>query len=70
MEIVHDPGNGAPLARMTFRYDHQKELFIAVEGMYTGQVVYCGKKATFFMATSSLSNPFLRKPSCATLRAM
>uniref|UniRef100_A0A2C9W6E2 Uncharacterized protein n=1 Tax=Manihot esculenta TaxID=3983 RepID=A0A2C9W6E2_MANES len=40
---------GAPLARVTFchpfRYKHQKELFVAAEGMYTGQFVYCGKKA-------------------------
>ncbi|KAJ0968364.1 hypothetical protein J5N97_025281 [Dioscorea zingiberensis] len=39
-EIIHDPGRGAPLARVTFRhpfrYKHQKELFIAAEGMYTG----------------------------------
>jgi large subunit ribosomal protein L8e len=49
-EIVHDSGRGAPLARVTFRhpfrFKHQKELFVAAEGMYTGQFVYCGKKAT------------------------
>ncbi|KAF5205058.1 Ribosomal protein l2 [Thalictrum thalictroides] len=48
-DIVHDPGRGAPLARVTFRhpfrYKHQKELFVAAEGMYTGQFIYCGKKA-------------------------
>ncbi|KAK6134938.1 hypothetical protein DH2020_031316 [Rehmannia glutinosa] len=48
-EIIHDPGRGAPLARVTFRhpfrFQHQKELFVAAEGMYTGQFVYCGKKA-------------------------
>lgn len=48
-EIIHDPGRGAPLARVEFRdpykYRLRKELFIAVEGMYTGQYVYCGKKA-------------------------
>lgn len=48
-EIIHDPGRGAPLARLTFRhpfrFQHQKELFIAAEGMYTGQFIYCGKKA-------------------------
>jgi len=48
-EIVHDPGRGAPLARVLFRhaykYRHEKELFIAAEGMYTGQFIYCGKKA-------------------------
>ena len=48
-EIIHDPGRGAPLARVLFRhaykYKHEKELFIAAEGMYTGQFIYCGKKA-------------------------
>ena len=35
---------------MTFRnpvrFQHQKELFIAAEGMYSGQFIYAGKKAT------------------------
>ena len=48
-EIVHDPGRGAPLVRVEFRdpYHYKKnvETFIACEGMYTGQFVYCGKKA-------------------------
>jgi large subunit ribosomal protein L8e len=26
-------------------YYFRKELFVAVEGMYTGQFIYCGKKA-------------------------
>jgi len=49
-EIIHDPGRGAPLAQVVFRdpyrYKHRKELFLAAEGMYTGQFVYCGRKAT------------------------
>ncbi|KAG8184941.1 hypothetical protein JTE90_011073 [Oedothorax gibbosus] len=48
-EIIHDPGRGAPLATVVFRdpyrYKQNKELFIAAEGMYTGQFIYCGKKA-------------------------
>lgn len=48
-DIVHDPGRGAPLAWVVFRHTYKyrlcKELFIAAEGMYTGQFVYCGKKA-------------------------
>lgn len=47
-EIIHDPGRGAPLARVEFRdaYRYKKNVgtFIATEGMYTGQFVYCGKK--------------------------
>ena len=48
-EIIHDPGRGAPLAKVHFRnqyrYKIDKEVFVAVEGMHTGQFVYCGKKA-------------------------
>eukprot|EP00002_Diphylleia_rotans_P040563 TRINITY_DN964_c0_g1_i1.p2 TRINITY_DN964_c0_g1~~TRINITY_DN964_c0_g1_i1.p2 ORF type:complete len:258 (+),score=44.05 TRINITY_DN964_c0_g1_i1:90-863(+) len=48
-EIIHDPGRGAPLARVHFRnpyrYKVDKETLVAVEGMYTGQFVYHGKKA-------------------------
>jgi large subunit ribosomal protein L8e len=39
-EIIHDPGRGAPLAKISFRnpsrYKINKELFIAAEGMYAG----------------------------------
>ncbi|CAB0041389.1 unnamed protein product [Trichogramma brassicae] len=48
-DIIHDPGRGAPLAVVHFRdpykFKTRKELFIAPEGLYTGQFVYCGKKA-------------------------
>jgi len=49
-EIIHDPGRGAPLAIVAFRdrykYGLKKELMVAAEGLYTGQYIYCGKKAT------------------------
>jgi large subunit ribosomal protein L8e len=48
-EIIHDPGRGAPLARVVFRHPYKYKMvnttFIAVEGVYTGQFIYCGKKA-------------------------
>ena len=48
-EIIHDPGRGAPLAKVAFRdpyrYRLRQETFIANEGMYTGQFIYAGKKA-------------------------
>ncbi|KAJ8891719.1 hypothetical protein PR048_004248 [Dryococelus australis] len=48
-DIIHDPGRGAPLAivhfRDPYRFKTRKELFIAPEGMYTGQFLYCGKRA-------------------------
>merc|ERR1712028_70368 len=49
-DILHDPGRGAPLAKVvfrdTYRYKQRVEYFIAVEGMYTGQFVYAGSKAS------------------------
>ena len=48
-EILHDPGRGAPLAKISFRDPYSSktidELYVAAEGMYTGQYVYCGNKA-------------------------
>jgi large subunit ribosomal protein L8e len=48
-EVIHDAGRGAPLARVHFRdpyrYKLQKMTFLAAEGTYTGQFIYCGKKA-------------------------
>ncbi|KAK0622923.1 60S ribosomal protein L2 [Immersiella caudata] len=48
-EIIHDPGRGAPLARVVFnspyKFKKQSETFIANEGMYTGQFIYAGKNA-------------------------
>jgi len=49
-DILHDPGRGAPLAKVvfrdTYRYKQRTEYFVAVEGMYTGQFVYAGTKAS------------------------
>ncbi|MCJ8732525.1 hypothetical protein PDJAM_G00212340 [Pangasius djambal] len=48
-DIIHDPGRGAPLAKVVFRdpyrFKKRTELFIAAEGIHTGQFVFCGKKA-------------------------
>lgn len=48
-EIIHDPGRGAPLARVAFRdpyrYRIRKQLMPAIEGTYTGQFVYAGTGA-------------------------
>merc|ERR1712144_11053 len=48
-EIIHDPGRGAPLAKVRFRSPYtpkdRNEVFIANEGMYTGQFIYAGKNA-------------------------
>jgi large subunit ribosomal protein L8e len=48
-EIIHDPGRGAPLAKVQFRnpyrYKTETATFVASEGLYTGQFIYCGKKA-------------------------
>ena len=54
-ELIHDPGRGAPLAVVAFRdpykYKLRKEMFIATEGMYTGQFVYCGKKGMTWLTS-------------------
>jgi len=48
-EIIHDPGRGAPLARVVFRHPYRyrkiEQNFVAAEGLFTGQFIYCGKKA-------------------------
>eukprot|EP00127_Corallochytrium_limacisporum_P000528 Clim_evm3s16 gene=Clim_evmTU3s16 len=48
-DIIHDSGRGAPLAKVEFRdpyrFKKSTELFVATEGMYTGQFIYAGKKA-------------------------
>ena len=48
-EILHDPGRGAPLCKVSFRHAYRfkltTETFIANEGMYTGQFIYAGKTA-------------------------
>ncbi|KAG7331192.1 hypothetical protein KOW79_005161 [Hemibagrus wyckioides] len=48
-DIIHDPGRGAPLAKVAFRdpyrFKKRTELFIAAEGIHTGQFIFCGKKA-------------------------
>ena len=53
-DIIHDPGRGAPLAKVMFRdpyrYKLRTETFIACEGMHTGQFVYCGKKGMSIIA--------------------
>ncbi|KAK8310878.1 hypothetical protein V6Z12_D02G213400 [Gossypium hirsutum] len=53
-DVIHDPGRGAPLARScsvthSVTRSRRKDLFVAAEGMYTGQFVYCGKKATLMV---------------------
>merc|ERR1712118_502291 len=55
-DIVHDPGRGAPLIKANFHnaraYKLEKQLFPAVEGSYTGQFIYCGKKAQLIVGNT------------------
>jgi large subunit ribosomal protein L8e len=50
VDIIHDPGRSSPLVKAIFRhplyYGQQKLFMIAAEGMFTGQSIYAGKKAT------------------------
>ena len=49
-EIIHDPGRGAPVAKIQFadryKFGKQNVQWTATEGTYTGQFIYCGKKGT------------------------
>ncbi|GAB5037122.1 60s ribosomal protein [Nannochloropsis oceanica] len=49
-EIVHESGRGAPVARVQFknayRFKRDTESFVAVEGLYSGQFIFAGKKAS------------------------
>lgn len=49
-DIVHESGRGAPVAKVQFqnayRFKRDNETFVAVEGLYTGQFIYAGKKGT------------------------
>lgn len=51
-DIIHEPGRGAPLAKVQFqnpyKFRRDNELVVAVEGMYTGQFIYCGKKGALW----------------------
>merc|ERR1712093_700871 len=55
-DIIHDPGRGAPLAVTHFhnarKYKIDKILVPAVEGTYTGQFIYCGKKAQLIVGNT------------------
>merc|ERR1712187_806072 len=48
-KIVHESGRGAPIAHVIFKdpynFKRQKTSFIAAEGIFTGQFLYCGAKA-------------------------
>ena len=48
-DIVHDPGLGAPLAKVVFldphKFNLRTEYFVASEGVHTGQHIFCGRKA-------------------------
>eukprot|EP01037_Dinobryon_pediforme_P022647 gene22647-23867_t len=49
-EILHDPGRGAPVAKIQFKDPYQfkrvNTLLAAPEGLYSGQFIFAGKKAT------------------------
>ncbi|KAE8707123.1 60S ribosomal protein L8 [Hibiscus syriacus] len=55
-EVIHDPGRGAPLARVVFRhpfrYKKQKELFVAAEGAVVCNVEHhVGDRGVFARAS-------------------
>mmetsp|Transcript_40858 Transcript_40858/g.87166 ORF Transcript_40858/g.87166 Transcript_40858/m.87166 type:complete len:259 (-) Transcript_40858:280-1056(-) len=48
-ELIHDPARGAPIVRVQFncpyRFKKVTQQWTATEGTYTGQFIYCGKRA-------------------------
>ena len=48
--VLHDPGRNCPIVKVDFRdpyqYKKQTEYFLAAEGTYSGQYIFCGRKAT------------------------
>ena len=50
-EIIHDPGRGAPIAKIQFndryKFGKQNVQWTATEGTYTGQFIYAGKKCEY-----------------------
>lgn len=65
-DVIHDPGRGAPLAKVVFRdpyrFKKRTELFIAAEGIHTGQFVYCGKKGELRAEVKGLDGEGLAGP--------
>lgn len=57
-EITHESGRGAPVAKVQFqnayRFKRDNETFVCVEGLYSGQFIYAGKKGTRLRISSHL----------------
>merc|ERR1711924_493594 len=70
-DIIHDSGRGAPLIKANFHnartYKLDKELYPAVEGSYTGQFIYCGKKAQLIVGNSLPLHSMPEGPIISTL---
>ena len=71
-DIIHDPGHGAPLAKVVFRdpyrYKLRKEMFVATEEMYTGQSYIVARKPLSLLVIVCLLDPCQKEPSCVLSR--
>ena len=71
-DIIHDPGRGAPVAKVQFtdRYRYKKTncQWTATEGTYTGQFIYCGKKGAQRRARARWAQPHARAASASLAR--
>merc|ERR1712000_221512 len=71
-EIVHDPGRGAPLARVVFKhpykYQLQKELFVAAEGRTLANLYTVVTKLNFQLVMFFHYLVCLKVPLFATLK--
>ena len=73
-ELIHDPGRGAPIAKVQFnnpyRFRKDNYQWTATEGTYSGQFIYCGKKGA--CRSPQQPTPFFSRraaPSEANARA-
>ncbi|KAL8166549.1 hypothetical protein V2J09_008048 [Rumex salicifolius] len=70
--IIYDPGRGAPLARDTFRhpfrYKHQKELFIAAEGISSTVEHHVGDRGVLARASGDYAIVISHNPDNDTSR--
>merc|ERR1712226_1577827 len=67
-ELIHDPGRGAPLAKVSFRPPYKfktvKENFVAAEGMYSGQFVYMPRACTAVSSSTVAERHSSKSETC------
>ena len=59
-DIIHESGRGAPIAKVqfqnTYRFQRDNENMVAVEGTYSGQFIYAGKKGEWMKSRTQFND--------------